>query len=358
MIFSKRWSRWIFSDVIKFILFFMVCIYFVFFTVDLSIHGNKILIRSSANIFELFIYYYHIFIIYLNLFLCLALMLAIIKVVCSLNTHSELIALQMGGLSIRKLSIPIFVIAFFATALSYINYEYLIPNSTQQIEDFKNQFLRTKKRAEKNLVNTIFLQSGSKIIYQKYDSTTRNLFDVFFIKSQADMWHAKYLAPYSSPVQGRFVDHFQRNNDGTFQKTESFVSYTFSDINFDKTSNKSLQPYESRPISTLFYQFISKRYSSSVEKAYTLSQLNYKLAMPLLPMLTVFVLVPVCSKFSRSNTVYIIFSLALIFFIGFYTLMDGVLILAENRVASSFLLIWTPIISCLIFFGIKFLKGK
>lgn len=358
MIFSKRWSRWIFSDTLKLIIFFIVCIYFVFFTVDLSIHGSKILIRSSANIFQLIVYYYHNFISYLNLFLCLALMLAIIKVVSSLNVHSELIALQMGGLSRSKLSLPIFAIAFLVSTLSYINYEYLIPHSKEQIEDFKNEFLRTKKRVEKNLINTIFLESGAKIIYQKFDLKTKNLFDLFFIKSSSDIWHAKYLDPYTNPPEGKFVDHFIKEKDGAFQKKETCATYQFSEINFDKIANNSLQPYESRPISTLFSQYLSKRYSSSVEKAYALSHLNYKLAMPLVPLILVFALVPICSRFSRSNLVYIIFSLSLIFFIGFYTLMDGALILAENRVASPFLLIWTPIIFCFIFFALKFFRGK
>ena len=358
MKFSKRWYRWIFSDMLKFIFFFLICIYFVFFTVDLSIHGSKILIRSSANFFDLFIYYYHNFIIYLNLFLCLALMFAIIKVIGSLNIHNELIALQMGGLSKKKLAAPILAIALFSTALSYINYEYFIPNSIEEIENFKNQFLRSKKKAEKNLVNSVFLENGTTIIYQKYEQKRKNLFDVFIIKSRSDIWHAKYMDPYSLPVEGKFVDHFQKDGSENFQKTESFDSCSFSDINFDKTANRSLQPYEARPISTLFSQYISRRYSSSVEKANTLSQLNYKLAMPLLPILIVLALVPPCSKFSRKNLVFIIFSVALIFFIGFYTVMDGVLILSENRVASAFLLIWTPIISCFTFFGINFFKGK
>ena len=354
MILSKKWTRWIFNDTVKFILFFLVCIYIVFFAIDFSIHGSKILTRSNASFIKLFIYYYNNFVIYLNLFLCLSLIFAIIKVIYSLNMNNELIALQMAGISRYKLSAPIFIIAILLTFTSYINYEYLTPAATHGIEEFKNQHLRTKKKNNKNLVKTIFLDNSTKIIYQKYDKEKKMLFDLFWIKSESDIFHIKYLNPNSSPPIGQYVDHFIKDDMGRLQKIESFASIELSEINFDKTASRSLQPYESRPITTLFAQYKYKRYSSSIEKAYTLSQLNYKLAMPLLPILIVLALIPPCTRFSRSNFIFLISFVSLILFIGFYTLMDGAVILSENRAGSPIWFIWTPILSCFIFFSYKF----
>ena len=358
MNYSKKWSKWIFSDSIKFIFFFLICIFIVYFSIEFSMNGSKILHSENSNIFKIIIYFYHHFIIYLNIFLCLALMFSIIKVIYSLNIHNELIALQMGGISIRKISVPIFTIAFFLTVISYINYEYLTPISTKSIEDYKNQSLKTKSNKQTNLVNTILLDNATKLIYQKFDTKTDNLVDVFWIKSKSDIWHMKYLTPNSSPSIGQYVDHFQKDKNGKFIKTESFTSYFFSDINFDRTANKSLQPYESRALSALLAQYWYNRFSSSVDRARGISQLNYKLAMPLLPLLLVFALIPFCTKFSRNNKALLISSLSLILFIGFHTVMDGALILSENRAGSPFFIIWTPIIICFSFFVTIFFRRK
>lgn len=358
MILKKKWQNWIFSDTIKFILFFIFSIYIIFFVIDFSIHGNKIISKTDTGFLELIIYYYHNFVSYLNLFLTLSLMFSIIKIFCSLNSHNELIALNMGGLSIKRLSLPIFILASAICVISYLNYEYLTPNSNRYIEDFKNNYLKTKKKNQKNLINTIFLDNCTKIIYQKIDKSNNNLFDVYWLKSKDDIWHIKYLNPKVTPVQGKFVDHFKRDHLNKIAKTESFTTYEFPEIHFDKMVTKSLQPYNSRPISTLFFQYKYNRFSSSAEKAYILSQLNYKLAMPLLNIIIAFALIPFCTRFSRSNHTLLISALSLFSFFGFYTLMDGALILAENNVISSFIIIWLPIILTLLFFSYKFFKGK
>lgn len=349
----KIWQRMILKDIIKFICFFLIAIYVIYFAIDCSIHGSRIT-KNSISILKLLIFYYHNFVIFLNLFSFLALMFAIIKVYYSLTLQNELIALQMSGISKKTLARPLFIIALALSLLSYANYEFLTPLSTKAIEDFKNNNLRrTKKDTSKDMVHTVLLDNATKIIYKKYD---KELIDVYWIISADDIWHMKTLNPHTVPPQGSYVDHFTREKNKLI-KSESFESYAFFKLNFDKSAKSSIQSFENRPISSLYNQFTNHRFSSSKERAQVLTQLNYKIAFPLLPFLIVLTLVPICTKFSRINYFFLIIFLSMISFIGFFTLMDAITILAENNVGSPFWLIWSPFLLGFVFFGVRFSKA-
>ncbi len=351
----KIWQKHLLLEMVKFILFFLLSLYFIYFLLDCSFHGAKIFGKNSVSLLAALTYYYHNFIMYLNLFLSLGFMLAIIKVLFSMNTHNELIALQMAGISKYAISRPIFFIALVFSLISYLNFEYFIPSSSKAIELFKNTHLRTKKRGKEAFVNTLLLDNSTKLIFQKYNSTNKELFDVFWIISSDDIWHIKYLKPTLKPPRGMFANHFVRE-EGKLILQNSYESYDFTQINFDKAAIASLVPFEARPLSDLYNQFLSKRFSSSKEKAHLSSQLNYKLSMPLLPFIIVLALIPICMHFSKTSRIYTVISLSLFGFIAFYFLMDAAVILAENQVGSPFYIIWTPFLFTGIFFFNKFLK--
>ena len=356
MIFTKIWEKMFFKNALKFIFFFSVAIYIIFFILDFSLHGTRFYSHTNATILDIFIYYYHNFITYLNLFLSLALMLSIIKTIYSANINNELTALQVAGISKYKLATPFFFIAFILTSLSYLNNQMLTPKSAKAIEAFKTTYSHSKKRSKASSLRTVLLDDSSKIIYQKYDPTKKKILDVFWIKSIDDIWHIKSLSPLTTPPQGMFVDHFMRNQENKLVMQESFKSYAFFQMNFDKAASASLEPFEFSPISTLYLQFKNKRYSSSKEKALLLSHLNYKLALPLLPFLIVIALLPFCIRFSRTNHIYMISAVSLFCFIAFFILMDAAIILAENQVGNPFIIIWVPFICSFLFFGKNFIK--
>ncbi len=346
------WKKWILKEFFKFISFFLIGIFLVYSIIDFSIHSAKIFAHSNTNFLDILIYYYHNFILYLNTFLSLSLLFAIIKIIYKMNSQNELTALQMAGISKYKLSRPIFFIAFILSLLSYMNFEVLSPNSFIAIENFKNSHIRKKVKNKKTISN-IVLNDKTTLIYQNYEASNKTLFDVFWIKSKDDIWYIKYLNLKTLPPEGTFVDHIKRNKEKKLVKTESFKSYAFFQMNIEKKIEKALIPINARPISTLFSQ---KKYSSLREKAVIRSNLNYKLAMPLLPFLIVLAVFPFCLKFSRNNKVFTILSISLFCFVTFLAFADAFHILAENQVSSPIFIIWAPFIFCFVLFGIKFLK--
>jgi lipopolysaccharide export LptBFGC system permease protein LptF len=98
--------------------------------------------------------------------------------------------------------------------------------------------------------------------------------------------------------------------------------------------------YENRSLSTLFHQALS----DSADKPNIFSHLHYKLALPLFPFLILLAIGPFSLKFSRSLPFFFFAACALFAFAALCTILDGMLILGENRVLSPFIAIWTPLL--------------
>lgn len=348
----KIWQKLILKKSFKFIIFFLLSIYILYFIIDFSSHSTKVF-SKNIKVIDSILYYFHSFVINLNLFLFFAFLLSIIKIIYKMNFKNEILSLQTSGVSFLKLSYPIFFVAFIISSISFLNLEFLTPKSSKYIEDFKNSYTRSEKRKKKKKhINSILLENGTKLVYQKYLPKENKLYDIFFIKSINDIFYIKYLDISKNPKKGFFVDHFIRKNN-KLEKKESFKEYDFS---FDKIKSSSFDLIENRSISTLFSQLFEKKFISLKEKSEIMSHLNYKLAIIFFPFLITLSIFPICLKFSKKNLFFIITSISSFFYIAFYSFIDSMLILAENRVASPFLLIWTPMILFFLFFSIKFFK--
>ncbi len=348
---KKIYQKLIFQESIKFLLLFILAIYCFFFILDFSLRGPRFFTIGKASLWQFFIYYYYQISLYLNLFLSLGFLLATIKVIGSMNRNNEILALQMAGLSRQKIIRPLIYIGIFLSLLSYCNTEFQYPKALRTVHLFKKQHLHSQRK-EKNInVQSVILKNGSKLIYSRYDAISNQLFDVFWLLKN-EIYHIKNLDLNQTPPLGHFVDHFIQNDKSFLTKTDSYLRFTFKNIYFDHKSSAFLVPFEERSITTLIWQFLQKHFSSYKEKSALSAHLNYKLAMPLIPLLIPIVITPWLFRFSRqSNYIFIVTAFALFCFIGFYTLMDAFFILTENGSGSAFILIWLPLI--LIFFWEK-----
>ncbi|MBN2478813.1 MAG: LptF/LptG family permease [Parachlamydiales bacterium] len=353
MIFSKIWERKLFIDVLKYSLFFMLCFFLVFVFIDFSLHSAKLFSQSSVTFLDILKYYYNFLIIELNLFLALTFMLAIIKILADMNIHHELTALRMAGLSAKLISRPFLIFAVLISLFSFINYEFFLPKAIDFKENFKERFLK-KTKYNKMHPNVIYLEDNTRLVYQKYNKNEKELFDVFWIKDNSNIWHAKILNLQSTPIIGYFVDHFVKNSD-TLEKEKSYNSYIFNDILVDQNRKNMFCPCDQRAISTLIKQSSSKNICQK-EKSELLSNVNYKLAMPFFPILIIISLFPFLITFSKNISIFFICAFSLFGFVIFYTLMDSALIVAESASKGSYLIIWMPLIISFLIFGKKYMK--
>ncbi|MFA5250245.1 MAG: LptF/LptG family permease [Parachlamydiales bacterium] len=354
----KIYEKLLVKECLKFLGFFLVSIYLLFFILDFSLRSPKFFAIGGASFFQLLTYYYFQISLYLNLFLSLGFLLTLIKVLGSMNQNNELLALQMAGLSKEKIIRPLFFIALLLSLASYLNHEFQYPRAISLVQNFKKTYFHTSKKIKNDNVQALLLKDNTKLVYGSYDSKQKKLSDVFWLLNQEELYHIKELDLKTSPPTGYFVDHFVQNKQHFLIKKESFEKQPLKHILFDKNSAGALIPFEERKISTLLNQFLQKSYSSSKEKAALSAHLNYKLALPLLPLLIAFVLPSSVFRFSRKSYLFVLTALALFLFIGFYTLLDALFILTENGSGSPFFFVWLPFLLLLALARIKVFLRK
>ncbi len=339
----KVWVRYLVGRFIKTFLLFLISLFLTYTIIDLSVHGTHLIIQTDT-LQHIAHYYLQNFSKYLALFFPLTFLLTSLKILIECNTHHEFTALSMGGLSQSTLLRPFFWLSFFFSFLSLINYEWIFPSAMQSMETFQNHMIFKKTKTDTPKLHRTSLKDGSELVYQQFSSETNTLFDVFWIKNVKEIWHCKSLllpSDSKTSVQGSFVDHFQRSQEGLFEKKSHFEKTFFPEIQFNEDdSHKEVCLFEHRSLSTLAKQ----TFSLKMERAPILSHLQYKIATSLLCPFILYLISPIALRFQRTKSAFLITALSLFGLIGFMTILEGMLILGENQVIPSFIAIWNPFI--------------
>ena len=349
----KIWERYLLIRLYSTIMFILACLFGIYLIVDLSIHSVRFFADGKAGTIAVILYYIHCFSMHLDLFFSLAFLLSALKVLFDLTHHSELIALQMAGLSNRRLTRPLFIIASTLSLFSYANSQWLAPNALESIDSFRMEHAKRKKQIQREHVHAVTFDDGSEIVYQRFDPHRKILFDAYWIKSSDELWHMKFLELNQTPLMGRFVDQLTRNEKGQIAIANSFESRPLPDLPLE--ASQALQKFvsfENRPLLTLFIQAFSKSGDIEMIRAH----LHYKLSLPLLPILIALALPPILLRFSREKATFLIAACSLFALVALLTILDGMLILAENRVIAPSLAIWMPWLICFIISIRQFLR--
>jgi lipopolysaccharide export system permease protein len=350
MIASKIWQRYIFSEILKFLSFFLILLYFVYIIIDLSLHSMHL---SHYSYIDILIYYLHHFIKRIDIFLPISLVLCVIKVIGSLNVNNELVALHTSGISRQKLIYPFFCIAAIFTLTTLISFEFFSTTSLNFIENFNNVYAKNKDKPTP--LNIISLTDGTKLVYSRKDVATGNLLDAFWVISSNEVWHIKSLDINNEHASGDFAEHFILNKDNELIKDLSYKKHDFITMGKEIIEEKVVS-YEHLSISSLIKKYLFHPHLLTKEKSTILSHLHYKTAISLTPFLIVFALSPYCVRFSKNLSLFFISMVGLFGLISYYTLMDAMIILSENQVIPPLIAIWAPLVLLLSFFSIKFFK--
>ncbi|MBS0625853.1 MAG: LptF/LptG family permease [Verrucomicrobia bacterium] len=335
----KIWQRYLFFRLLKSFLFILFSIFTLFSIVDLAIRSGKIFGSHLLPDFETILYYFYQFSNYLGYFFPLALLLSSIQVLLDLNSHNELTALQMGSLSRKKLLAPFFILAGILFILSLANQQWVAPSAQASAFQYTVAHARHKKKQLREHVQTLILEDGSEMIYQRFDANKKELFDVFWIQNPSKIWHMKYFQVGLS--EGRYVDQFSRGNS-LLEKVASFDKRLFPEIHIDEEAAfKPFIPYEQRTLKQLAFQSLAK----SGERPKLLAHLLYKFSQPLLLFLAILAIAPVTFRFSRTRSAFAVIAFALFGFVSVMMCLDGMLILAENQVLPAAIAFGAPLLA-------------
>jgi lipopolysaccharide export system permease protein len=344
--------------ILRVLFFFLFAFYFLYAVMDYSTHMQDFIKDKEIQLANLCLYYVYQFIKRADLLIPLALLVSTIKVLSTLNANRELVALRVAGLKLHRLMRPFFILAAAGTLFNLAAAEFFLPVSLSYIDKFNHAHFRHSHRGHRREpIHVIHLKDNSKLIYQSYDESKNVFFDLFWVRSSDDIWRIKSLDPNPHQPKGQFIDHLKRNEDGIFEKTESFENRVFKEIKWDPDRPpKGFVPMENRSISDLCRLLFHKKTTTSYEKAQVATQLYFKLIISLLPFLVVLGAAPFCIPYSRGLPVFLIYAVALFGYITFFTGMDAMTILGGNQVLSPFLAIFAPFALCTFLASWKFTK--
>lgn len=359
MIGKKIWERYLIKETLKVFFFFLLSFYFLYTVIDYSIHLQEIVKSTKITPKNLGVYYVMLFSKRCDLLLPLAFLIAILKVFCSLNRKNELLAFQAGGISVKRLTRPFFVIGFFLLLLNYLNYEWLTPQSLTYIDQFEKKHFRSKKsdQLKSKVIHALPLEDGSRLIYQSYDREKKELFDVYWIRSPDHLWHMKKLSLTNHIPRGIQVDELYRSKKGLIEKGLSYKNHLFYDLKLDFDSKNYINnPMENRSISELIALLGNSKPFLKEKKNKILSHLYFKLLMPWLSIFVIIGITPFVCRFSRHQPVFLLFSLGIFGYISLFMIINASVILGESHVIAPFRALFTIPILLFLTFGYKFLK--
>ncbi len=359
MILKTIWERYLFVEIIKIFLPFLVGFFLLYTLMDYSIHMQKFTTSDSVQVLDILLYYGSQFIKKLELLLPLALLIASIKVLCSLNKHNELLAFQIGGIKLQTLMRPFFLMALFCSFLTYCNSQFFLPSTMNYIDEFQHSHF--KKTTKNNRLNKAFhvfpLEDGSRLVYQGYYSKEKTLEEVYWITSIDEVYTIQSLSWKEMIPVGTFVDHLKRNNQGVIEKVNSYSTLSFPEMNITFHTHPNLFiPFENRSISDLLYLIKDQSKLFTDKKDQIKTQLYFKLVMPLIVFVTILACIPVCVQYLRNLSVFYIYTASIFGFIVVFTVMDACVLLGENQVIHPLLAIFTLPMILFMFFGKKYLN--
>jgi len=350
----KLWQRHIFAEISKVFFFFLFCFFGLYVLLDYSMNASFFIQKGRFDVDAFFSLYRDHFLKRADLLLPLALLVATIKVLTSMNVRCEWMVLQVAGIRTRKLLAPFCIAALLCTLFNWVNFEFFLPNALNRIDDFHATRSQSSHRAQRReLIHIISLKDNSKLIYQNYDAEKNALFDVLWIRSPSDVWRMKFLSADPTVTKAEYVDHLVRGSNGFLEKKESHLAYTFSDLKWRQSwLGRATIPLEHRSMREL----LQMKTATPYEIPRIRSQLCHKTVTPLLSLIAVVAVAPFCIAFSRSSPLFIIYAVGLFSLFAFHMLLDVGVVLGENGIFSPIATLCAPIALAGSIFTWRFLR--
>ena len=356
MIGKMIWERHLFREILKVFFLFLGCFFFLYALIDYSMHMQDFIVDKRIQVSHLVVYYSFHFVKRADLLVPLALLIATLKVLFTLNVRGELIALESSGLPRKKILRPFFCIGAICALFNVLSSEFFLPSSLNFLDKFRKDHFRHYSRGHrKEPVHTIQLKDRSKIIYQIADQEKKTFQDVFWVRSSDEIWRMQSLSIDPENPVGFYVDHLKRNAQGHFEKVESFDQYRFAKFRWQSDpTGKGYTPLENRRLSELLHMLIQKTKTTAYEYPQDLTHFLFKMTMPFLSLLVVAAAAPLCLRHSRNLPIFLTYAVALFCFVAFCALMDAAVIIGENLVVSPYLAILAPMFLFWAIFGLKY----
>lgn len=351
----KLYERMLLKNLINSLLLIFGAIFAIFVLLDYAIHMREMTQGKAMPLNMLFVYYSCHISKYMVHLLPISLLIASIKVLTSLNASRELIALQAGGLSLKKLAKPFLIAGFFCTVLLGINAQVWMPKALSQIDAFTGLRHHKIKKRVPRLYN-IPLEDGSKLYYSHRSIETMALCDVIWVQSIDEVWRMESLKLLPNCLEGYNVDHLKRDASNNLVLSSTHAFLPMPQIHLETLAKTNFfTPFSARSITELnqllkSFSLYYQQNHSAIE-----SQMIYKALCPFLAFIAVLAILKSSMRYRRFTNSFLIYTVALLGFITVCAVLNAAVIIGEARVVSPLLAIGLPIATLFTYFGGRFL---
>lgn len=275
-----------------------------------------------------------------------AVLLSILLSLGALSRHSEITALKAGGISLYRITLPLFFIVFLISLVNFLGNEYLVPYTYQKsryVWDVKikkekpSSFFKNYKiwyRSDHRVYNIQLLDPQNRVLS---GFTLYQFDDKFRCVQRIDAREVKW-------VDGKW--QFSQGALRTFGEDGSLRMTPFKEMNFPLDEKwESFQKIE-RDSEEMSYTdlktYIHKIQASGYDATRYLVGLYSKLSLPLLNLIMVFIGIPFALRTSRSGgaalSVGISVMIGFIFGVTYYFFLS----IGKTGILPPFLSAWTP----------------
>lgn len=318
------YDRYILKKLIRnfFIYFFVLFAFFIIF--DLSL-------KRSALPDNLLIYYASGLSVRGEFFISISFLFSIIHTILDCSRHFELVSLQMAGHSLLKITKMVFLLAALMTIVNVANFELFYPTA-------RSIFERSPLRVSN--IGRLILSDQTELFYNETLSSTATLKDLFWIKSDDEIWHIQSLNKFF-PYKGTGIDRFHIREG----KIESFS--TSHEGVIDLTDAKLLSisySYQHLSLRDLYF-LLEQKNSISEDTNEIRICLYYNILMSLLPLLIAIWTLPFITGYYKAFPSLRIYAISFFVFIFFYLILKVGVVFARNELLSpTTLMIEFPLI--------------
>lgn len=365
------WKRYLRREFAKVALFVIGAFTLLYALVDYSTH-TKVFSQGEVRFFEVFCYYLCQSAKNADFFIPVALLIAVIKVLTTLNHSNELTALLASGLSLRRLLRPLWFFGLVSVFFLYFNFQYIQPFAFSYIHRFEQVVFQ--KRATAHAVKTLPLSDQTLLIYQEYFPEQKRLYDLFWYQDHDALYRMKYLDLTGEIPIGEEVEVIKRV-EGQLHRVGLSTTHPFPELHIEESMLAPELPSSSWWVRFFPSLHIDKRtfIQQDDPHSYPLSLLwshrnapenyvdtstmfCYKVTIPWLSLLVICAPVPFCVRFGRHLPIFWIYVFCLSGIALFFTLTNASVILGEGHILSPWYSISLPLLGLLGYFGRRYAK--
>jgi len=275
-----------------------------------------------------------------------AVLLSVLLTLGALSRHSEITALKAGGISLYRITLPLFFIVFLISVFNFLGNEYLVPSAYQ-----KSRYVwdvKVKKEEPTSFFKNfkIWFRSGNRIFNIQLLDPQKKILKGFTLYQLDDQFRCTKRI---DAREVRWVDGEWQFYEGALRTfgEEGFLQITpFKEMklpldetweSFQKTERDSEEMSY-----TELRTYVQKIQASGYDATRYLVALYSKLSLPLLNLIMVLIGIPFALKTGRSGGVALSIGISVMIGFAYGVTFYIFLSIGKTGVLPPFLSAWTP----------------